>query len=223
MESFLNETEVLDNLFKRLKQMQIYLYDMKKLESFNLPKPVCLQNAYMMNMYYLNKKWLDKFPSLQTVEKFIDGGKKLFFLPEQSEHYYLYYHLLVAYKNFQEYDGMKIYDDETLLDYDSISTYLSRNNLVATEFFEKYFVKGLNFHKEDFVYSTLDKSVGGPVGYVTNEDITHEMSPEPTAPPLELEPEIEVAKITSPLSFTAEKLEVENYPEEKKVKENEIF
>ena len=61
MELFLNETEVFDNLFKCLKQMQVYLHDMKKLEVFNLPKPVCLQNAYMMNMYYLNKQWLDKF------------------------------------------------------------------------------------------------------------------------------------------------------------------
>ena len=224
MNSFLNDTEILDNLFKRLRQMQTYLYDIKKLESFNLPKPVCLHNAYTMNVHYLNKKWLDKFPSLQTVEKLIEGGKKLFFLPEQIEHNYLYYHLLIAYKNFQEYDSMKIYDDETPLDYDSISTYLSRNNLVATEFLEKYFLKGLNFHKKDFVYSTVDKSVGEAVDYVSDEDITHKMTTEPTAPPLELEPETEVAKMVSPVSFTAEKLQVEKlFPEEKKVKENQIF
>lgn len=214
MESFLNETEVFDNLFKRLKQMQIYLYDMKKLDAFNLPKPVCLQNAYMMNMYYLNKKWLDKFPSLQTIEKLIQDGKKLFFLPER-DYYYLYYHLLVAYKNFQELgDNKKIYDDETHLDYDSLSTYISRKNLSAVDFFESYFERGLNFH---------DKSAGEATDYMIDEDIPHEMSSEPAAPPLELsESEIEVAKTVSPLSFLGE-TKVENYSEEKKVKENEIY
>ena len=79
METFLKEALVFDDLFKRLKQMQSYLFDIKKLELFTLPKLVCLQNAYMMNMHYLNNKWLDIFPSLQTIEKFIEDEKNYFF------------------------------------------------------------------------------------------------------------------------------------------------
>ena len=221
MDSFLNETEELDDLFKHLKQMEIYLYDMKKLESFNLPKPVCLHNAYIMNMHYLSDNWLDKFPSLQTVEKIIKSDKKLFFLPDEKKHYYLYYHLLISFKKFQELDGMQIYDDETPLDYETISIFLSRNNLSAYDFFLKYFLKGLNFSNKDFVIFNTDKSIG----YVSDdndEDIIHEMSPKPSAPTLGLEPEVEITKTVSPLFFTAEKLESIDSPK-KEVKENQIF
>ena len=220
MDSFLNETESLDNLFKHLKQMQIYLFDMKKLKFFNLPKPVCLHNAYIMNMHYLKDNWLDKFPSLQTVERIIKSDKKLFFLPDEEKHYYLYYHLLISFKKFQELDGMQIYDDETPLDYETISIFLSKNNLSAYDFFLKYFLKGLNFSNEDFVIFNTDKSTG----YVSDDDhddIIHEMSPKPTAPTLELEPEVEITKTVSPLSSTAETLE--NIDSPKKVKENQIF
>ena len=61
MELFLNETEVFDNLFKCLKQMQVYLHDMKKLEVFNLPKPVCLQNAYMICITLTNNGLINFF------------------------------------------------------------------------------------------------------------------------------------------------------------------
>ena len=122
---------------------------------------------------------------------------------------------MVTYKNFQGLrDNMKIYDEKTFLDYDSLSTYISRKNLNATDFFESYFERGLNFH---------DKSAGEATDYMIDEDIPHEMSSEPAAPPLELsESEIEVAKTVSPLSFLGE-TKVENYSEEKKVKENEIY
>ena len=214
MDSFLNETKALDNLFKHLKQMQNYLLDMKKLEFFNLPKPICLHNAYIINMHYLKDNWLDKFPSLQ-----------LFFLPDEKKHYYLYYHLLISLKDFQELDGIQIYDDETSLDYDEISIFLTRNNLSACDFFMEYFLKGLNVNNENFVTFNNNKSIG----YVSDDDnddnITHEMSTEPSAPTLhlELEPEhkVEISKTVSPLSLV-EELEIIDSPK-KEVKENQIF
>ena len=225
MDSFLNETKALDNLFKHLKQMQNYLLDMKKLEFFNLPKPICLHNAYIINMHYLKDNWLDKFPSLQTVEEIIKNDKKLFFLPDEKKHYYLYYHLLISLKDFQELDGMQIYDDETSLDYDEISIFLTRNNLSACDFFMEYFLKGLNVNNENFVTFNNNKSIG----YVSDDDnddnITHEMSTEPSAPTLhlELEPEhkVEISKTVSPLSLV-EELEIIDSPK-KEVKENQIF
>ena len=63
METIFTEASVSDDLFKHLKQMQNHLFDFKKLEIFTLPKPVCLQNEYSMNMFYLRNKWHDNFPS----------------------------------------------------------------------------------------------------------------------------------------------------------------
>ena len=48
------------------------------------------------------------------------------------------------------------------------------------------------------------------------------MSSEPSAPTLELEPEIGISKILSPSSFEAEPA-LENIDSPKKVKQNEIF
>ena len=217
MDSFLNETKVLDNLFKDLKQMQMYLMDMKKLESFNLPKPVCLHNAYVMNKHYLKENWLDKFPTLETVQKLLKNDKKLFFVPDEKKYYYLYYHLLIALSQFQELDGLQIFDDETSLDYDLVSIYLSRNNMSAFDFFMKYFMYGLNINNENVL---LNKSKS--VDYVSDDDnLDNKMSSEPSAPSIELEPEVGIAKTLSPLSFTAESLE--NIDSPKKVKQNEIF
>ena len=153
MDSLLSETEVFDNLFKHLKQMQIYVTDMRKLEFFNLAKPVCLHNAYIMNKHYLKDNWLDKFPTLESVEKILKNNKKLFFVPDEEK--YLYYHLLIALSQFQELDGLQIFDDETSLDYDQISIYLSRNNMSAFNFFMRYFMYGLNINNENVV---LNKS-----------------------------------------------------------------
>ena len=217
MNSFLNETEALDNLFKHLKQMQMYLTDMKKLEFFNLPKPVCLHNAYIMNKHYLKDNWLDKFPTLERVETILKNDKKLFLVPDEKKYYYLYYHLLIALRQFQELDGLQIFDDETSLDYNLISIYLSRNNLSAFDFFMKYFMYGLNINNENVI---LSKSKS--IDYLSDDDNPdNKMSSEPSAQTLELEPEVRTAKTLSPLSFTAEPLE--NIDSPKKVKQNEIF
>ena len=214
MEEFLNQKLEFDDLFDHLKQMQGYLLDIKKLELFNLPKPVCLQNAYMLNMHSINNRWLDIFPSLKAVEKFIQAGKKLFFLPELDYYYYLYYHLLVAYKEFED-SSIEIYDgDETALDYDGISHYLLKKNLNATEFFKLYLKEGIYLGKEGI--KRLEKA--NDVTDELDEIIRHQMSSEPTAPMFESETELELPKITSPLSSSLEvEVDLENYPEEKKV------
>ena len=222
MENFLKEKLMFDDLFDRLKQMQNYLFDIKKLELFNLPKPVCLQNAYMLNMYSINNKWSDNFPSLQTIEKFIQDEKKLFYLPEDDYFYYLYYHLLVAYKKFQESgSSKKIYDDETPLDYDVVSNYLTRKNLDATKFFEIYLEKGVVLDEADLNYALLEEpsEESNKVTNKLDEISLREMSSELTAPSLEPEIEVEVPKIMSPLSPLSP-LEVDfNTVEEKKIAE----
>ena len=212
MEEFLNQKLEFDDLFDRLMQMQNYLLDIKKLELFNLPKPVCLQNAYMLNMHYINNNWNDTFPRLKTVEEFIQAGKKLFFLPETNYYYYLYYHLLIAYKEFED-SSTEIYDDETALDYDGISHYLLKNNLNATEFFKLYLKGGIYLDKEDI--KRLQKA-----NEVTDDklsgNIHREMSSEPTAPMFESEIDLEVPKIF-PSSLEVEVGDLEDYPEERKV------
>ena len=217
METFFTEALVSDDLFKLLKQMQNYLFDFKKLEVFALPKLVCLQNEYSMNMFYLSNKWLDNFPSLKTIKKFIEDEKKLFFLPKKDDYYYLYYHLLIAYKKFLQLDK-KIYDDETPLDYEYISNYLIRKNLNATKFFEVYLEKGINLNDTDLVHATLEKS-DEETNYKFDENIPREMTSEPTAPSLESEIEIEIPKTVSPSPSL--EIDIENYPEEKKVEEEE--
>ena len=217
MDFLQSETEVLDNLFKYLKQMQNYLADMKKLEFFNLPKPICLHNAYIMNKHYLKDNWLDKFPTLESVEKMLkNDDKRLFFVPDKKKYYYLYYHLLITFRQFQELDGLEIFDDETSLDYYQISIYLSRNNMSAFDFFMKYFQYGLNVDNENVVFNK-SKSIG----YVSDDDNPDNiMSSEPSVPTLELDPEIEISKILSPSSFEVEPT-LENIDSPKK--ENEIF
>ena len=208
MEEFVKGQLEFDDLFDRLKVMQRYIFDIKKLELFNLPKPVCLQNTYMLNMHFINNKWSNIFPSLKTIEKFIQAERKLFFLPEDDYYYYLYYHLLIAYKEFDD-SNIEIYDDETPLDYEAISHYLSKKNLNATEFFKVYLKEGIYLDKEDI--KQLEKA----------NEVTDKLqmsSLEPTAPIFESETELELPKITSPLSSTSLEVEVdlENYPEEKK-------
>ena len=196
------------DLFKLLERMQTYLFDFQKLKLFTLPKPVCLQNEYAMNMFYLCNEWLDDFPDLQTIEKFIEDEKQLFYMPKQQEYYYLYYHLLVAYKKFLK-SGKEIYDDETLLDYDKISDYLVRKNLNATKFFEVYLEKGENLSEErDLVHITLDEVTSGKF---YEEKIIPQKMTELTLP-LESEVEIEIPKVASP----SPTLEIElEYPEGK--------
>ena len=198
--------------FQLLKQMQNHLFHFKKFKIFALPKPVCLQNEYVLNMFYLSNKWLDDFPSLQTIKKFIKDEKKLFYMPEQEDYYYLYYHLLVAYKNFLKLGKKEIYDDETSLDYSEISDYLVRKNLNATKFFEAYLEKGEKLNETDLVHATL-KEFDEVTNFKFDEKITlRKMTSEP-----ESEVEIEVAKRVSPLPSAQFEIEIENYPEGKKM------
>ena len=216
MDSFFVLTLQSDELFKRLKRMQNYLFEFKKLKKFQLPSPVCLQNQHTMNMFHLNNEWLDIFPSLKTVEKLIKEDKSLFFVPKKEEHYYLYYHLLVAYKKFVESgDDKKIYDDDHMLDYNSLSDYLARKNLDATKFFEIYFEKGSHdLVGDELAYATLEK-------IDLDENISREMSSEPVVPPLELTTieTNEISKVVSPSSSLEVEVDLENYPEEKVVGE----
>ena len=218
MDSLLNEVKVFDNVFKYLKQMQIYIQDMKKLEFHNLPKPICLHNAYILNKHYLKETWLDEFPTLENIEKKLKSDKLLCLVPDE-EYYYLYYHFLIALRQFQELDGLQIFDDVTSLDYYQISIYLDRNDMSAFDFFMKYFMYGLNVDNENAVFLNNSKSID----YVSDDDNPdNKMSSEPTAPTLELEPQIEISKKLSPLSFEAEPT-LENIDSPKKVKQNEIF
>ena len=141
------------DLFQLLKKLQDHVFHFKKLEIFQLPIPVCLENEYFLTKFHLNNKWLDDFPSLKTIEKVIENEKKLFYIPE-PDYYYLYYHLLVAYKKFLNLDK-EICDDETRLNYNDISDYLIRKNLNATKFFEVYLEKGENLNEADLVHATL--------------------------------------------------------------------
>ena len=209
------------DMFELLKQMQNHLIDFKTLEIFALPKPACLQNEYSINMFYLSNKWPEEFPDLQTIKKSIKDDRKLFYMP-QEDYYYLYYHLLIAYKNFLKSGKKDIYDDEAPLDYDKISDYLAKKNLNATKFFEVYLEKGQNLSDLDLVHATLKE-----VDEVTNEKfILQKMTTEPTMT-IPLEPEIEkmsseptpeseiveISKTISPLPSTEN--EIENYPKGK--------
>ena len=227
MSSFHHNTKKSD-LFQLLKQMQSHLFDFNTLEIFTLPKPVCLQNEYAINMFYLSNKWLDDFPSLKTIKKFIKDEKKLFYMPVEEDHYYLYYHLLVAYNNFLKLGKNKIYDDESLLDYDKISNYLIRKNLNATKFFEAYLEKVKELNDDDLVNATL-KEFDEVTDYKFDEKfIPRTMTSEPTIvlgeSEIEIEPshvsdsEIEIEKMVLPLSSTQFENEIEEeYLEEKKI------
>ena len=222
-----------DDMFELLKRMQNHLIDFKTLEIFTLPKPVCLQNEFSINMFYLSNKWPEEFPNLQTIKKSIEDDLKIFLMP-QEDYYYLYYHLLIAYKNFLK-SGKKeedIYDDETLLDYDKISDYLVRKNLSATKFFEVYLEKGQNLSDLDLVHANL-KEVDEVTNYKFNENFNpRKMTTEKTMTlPLESEiekmsseptPESEIVEIPKTVSSSPE-TEIENYPSEKvKLNVNEI-
>ena len=215
------------DMFELLKLMQNHLIDFKTLEIFALPKPVCLQNEYSINMFYLSNKWPEEFPDLQTIKKLIKDDSKLFDMP-QEDYYYLYYHLLIAYKNFLKSGNKDICDDETPLDYDKISEYLIRKNLNATKFFEVYLQKGQNLSDSDSVHATI-KEVDEVTNYKFDEKfIPRKMTTEPTMTlPLESaeiekmssepepESEIEIPKTISPLPSQQFEIEIENYPEMK--------
>ena len=220
--STFRDTMEKSDIFQLFKQMQHQLFDFKTLKLFILPKPVCLQNEHSLTMFYLNTKWPEEFPSLQTIKKFIKDEKKLFYLPEE-DYYYLYYYLLKAYKNFLKLDK-EINDIETPLDYDTINDYLIRNNLNATKFFEIYFEKGQNLNDDDLTSASL-KQIDEVTNYKFNENFKpRKMTPEPIILSIdhenENENEIEIAKTVSPLPSTQFEIEVEDL-HEGKVREEE--
>ena len=221
MEQFLKEKLEFDDVFDRLMHMQKYLEDIKKLEVLNLPQPVCLQNAYKMNMFYIKEKWSDSFPSLQTIEEYIRNEKKLFYLPNDSYYYFLYYHLMIACKKYLgSANDKKIYDAEKDLDYEIVNNYLIEKNLDATKFFEIYLEKGLPLDEADLSYALHDESNEkiDEISDKLDEVIVREMSSEPTAPMLETE------KIETELPVTTSvNIEFEEEEEKKILVEDEDY
>ena len=225
-------TKKSDDMFDLLKRMQNHLIDFKTLEIFTLPKPVCLQNEYTINMFYLSNKWPEDFPNLQTIKRSIKDDRKLFYMP-QEDYYYLYYHLLIAYKKFLKSGKKDIYDDETPLDYDKISDYLIRKNLNATKFFEVYLEKGQNLSDLDLAHASL-KEVDELTNYKFNEKFNpRRMVTEQTMTlPLESEiekmssePESEIVEIPKTISsLPLSETEIESEPKGKiKLNEDEIL
>ena len=225
-------TKKSDDMFDLLKRMQNHLIDFKTLEIFTLPKPVCLQNEYTINMFYLSNKWPEDFPNLQTIKRSIKDDRKLFYMP-QEDYYYLYYHLLIAFKKFLKSGKKDIYDDETPLDYDKISDYLIRKNLNATKFFEVYLEKGQNLSDLDLAHASL-KEVDELTNYKFNEKFnprrmvteqTMTLSLESEIEKMSSEPESEIVEIPKTISsLPLSETEIESEPKGKiKLNEDEIL
>ena len=104
------------DLFQLLEKVQDNIILINDLRKFNLPTPVCIENEQNILNFYLAEKWLNDFPKQSLILKLTEEEKKLFYLPESEDFYYLYYHLLIAFNNYLE-TGQKIYDDETQLNY----------------------------------------------------------------------------------------------------------
>ena len=155
MAEFYKLIQTLD-LFELLEKIQdniIFINDLKK---FDLTTPVCIQNEQSILNFYLTEKWLNDFPKQSLIIKLIEEEKKLFYLPESVDFYYLYYHLLIAFNNYLE-TGQKIYDDETQLNYNKLNDELIEKQLNATKFFQIYLKKGPNFSEEDFFLAKKEK------------------------------------------------------------------
>ena len=140
-------------LLQKIQDNIILISDLKK---FGLSVPLCTMNEQAILNFYLSEKWLYDFPKQSLVLKLIEEEKKLFYLPESSYFYYLYYHLLLAFSKYLE-TGKKIYDDNTILNYDRLNDEMIEKEMDATKFFLIYLQKGLNFTKEDFLWAKKDK------------------------------------------------------------------
>ena len=152
---FYKSIKTLD-VFELLQKMQdniIFINDLKK---FDLSAPLCIMNEQAILNFYLTEKWLYDFPKQSLILKLIDEEKKLFYLPESSYFYYLYYHLLRAFGNYLE-TGKKIYDEDTALNYDRLNDEIVEKEMDATKFFLIYLQKGSNFTEEDFFFAKKDK------------------------------------------------------------------
>ena len=170
MAEFYKLIQTLDlfELFEKVQDNIIFINDLQK---FGLQTPVCIQNEQNILNFYLSEKWLHDFPKQSLILKLIEEEKKLFYLPESTDFYYLYYHLLRAFSNYLE-TGQKIYDDETQLNYDKLNDEMIEKQLNATKFFEIYLKKGSNFTEEDFFLAKKDKD---ELDFASSEIISDEM------------------------------------------------
>ena len=155
MSEFYKTIQSLDlfDLFHKIQDNILYIIELQK---FDLEIPLCVENEQNILNFYLIEKWLDEFPQQSLIFKFIQEGKKLFYLPESADFYYLYYHLLRACKNYMK-TGKKIYNDKTQLNYYKLNDELIQKKLNATAFFEIYLEKGPNFTDEDFFLARKEK------------------------------------------------------------------
>ena len=155
MSEFYNLIQSLD-LFELFEKIQNNIFYIIELQKFDLKIPLCIENEQSILKFYLMEKWLDDFPKQSLILKFIQEEKKLFYLPESADFYYLYYHLLIACKDYLE-TGKKIYDDKTQINYYSLNDELIEKKLNATKFFMIYLEKGSNFTDEDFYLAKKTK------------------------------------------------------------------
>ena len=180
MSEFYKGIKFLD-LFELFDKIQDNIFFINDLQKFDLVTPLCTQNEQAILNFYLAEKWLDGFPKQSLILKFIKKEKKLFYLPDSAEYYYIYYHLLKAYNNYLK-TGKAIYDDESQIDYYKISNELLEKKLNATKFFEIYLEKGSNFSDEDFFLAKKNKDELNEFNFTSSEPSTEEiteMSSEP--------------------------------------------
>ena len=126
MSEFYKVIKSLD-LFELFEKIQDNIFFIIDLQKFDLAIPLCIQNEQNILNFYLTEKWLDDFPKQSLIFKFIEEEKKLFYLPESVDFYYLYYHLLIACKNYLK-TGKKIYDDKTQINYYKLNDELIEKN-----------------------------------------------------------------------------------------------
>ena len=106
MSEFYNLIQSLD-LFELFEKIQNNIFYIIELRKFDLKIPLCVENEQYILKFNLMEKWLDDFPKQSLILKFIEEEKKLFYLPESADFYYLYYHLLIACKDYLK-TGKKI-------------------------------------------------------------------------------------------------------------------
>ena len=180
MSEFYKGIKFLD-LFQLFDKIQDNIFYINDLQKFDLVTPLCLQNEQAILKFYLAEKWLDDFPKQSQILKFIEDENKLFYLPDSPEHYFIYFHLLKACKNYLK-TGKLIYDTTSQIDYYKINDELLEKKLNATKFFEIYLKKGSNFTDEDFFLAKKDKDELNEFNFVDSESSAEEttrMSSEP--------------------------------------------
>ena len=176
------------DVFELLQKIQDNIIFINDLEKYHLSAPLCIMNEQAILDFYLSEKWLYDFPKQSLILKLIEEEKKLFYLPDSSYFYYLYYHLLLAFSKYLE-TGKKIYDDNTILNYERLNDEMIEKEMDATKFFLIYLQKGSNFTKEDFIWAKKEK-IGETISEVSELSLSVQEAvtePEPVGEP---EPEI---------------------------------